>query len=57
MTVYIKNIKTGLVDVEREVKKVWTLEDGKIKTVNDNNSSWLTTSTVYKDSIIVKVEA
>ena len=55
MTVYIKDIKTGLVEIEKNVSRVITLEDGKIQVVR-SESAWLTTSTVYKDSIIAKVE-
>lgn len=56
MRVYIKNTKSGLVDIETNVSKVTTLEDGRIKVTYDNEGSWMTVSTVYKDSIIKKVE-
>lgn len=56
MTVYIKNTKTGLVDIEKNVSKVITLEDGRVKVVIDNRDSWLVIATIYKDSIIEKVE-
>lgn len=56
MTVYIKDIKTGLVEIEKDVSKVITLEDGRIQVVKSCESAWLTTSTVYKGSIIEKVE-
>lgn len=56
MTVYIKDTKTGLVEIEKGVSKVITLDDGRIKVVQSSESAWLTTSTVYKDSIVEKVK-
>lgn len=57
MKVYIKNIKNGLKEIETNVSKVTTLEDGRIRVEYDNKGSWLTIATVYKDSVIEKVEA
>lgn len=57
MTVYIKDTKNGFKSIETNVSKVTTLEDGRIAIEYKNNDSWLGIRTIYKDSIIEKVEA
>lgn len=57
MTVYIKNTKTGIIEIEKNAVKVVTLADGRIRAISEGNGSWMTVSTVYKDCFIARVEA
>lgn len=55
MKVFIRNIKTGLIDIENNVVKAIVIDDGKVQVMYDNNDSFLSVSTVFKDSVIEKV--